>query len=219
MNHLQVSQVFMCIIINCMIIGLISISQVEWWDEGYSPLTASCSRYAHENTLSNCSLSTYSNYNNYYYYSHSCTRTCSHPKAIRCYSKCVCVIVLTSCCLTGGNSCTDGDVRLVDGSLDQEGRVEVCVNGVWGSVCGHGWSSSDGRVVCKQLGYPDSSMIINHTVILMILLILTSSQRVNQWEIWRREWAHFLLRCELSGLGKQFIPVWQNLLPSILMQL
>ena len=129
------------------------------------------------------------------------------------------VIVLTSCCLTGGNSCTDGNVRLVDGSLDQEGRVEVCVNGVWGSVCGHGWSSSDGRVVCKQLGYPDSSMIINHTVILMILLILTSSQRVNQWEIWGREWAHFLLRCELSGLGKQFIPVRQNLLPSIHVQL
>ena len=51
------------------------------------------------------------------------------------------------------SNCTTGDIRLTDGSTEYEGRVEVCINGVWGSVCDHGWDSNDASVVCKQLGY------------------------------------------------------------------
>ena len=47
----------------------------------------------------------------------------------------------------------DGSVQLVDG-IEQEGRVEVCVNGVWGSVCGEGWDRTDALVVCIQMGFP-----------------------------------------------------------------
>ena len=57
-----------------------------------------------------------------------------------------------------GNLCTDGSVRLVNGSIYQEGRVEVCVDGVWGSVCSSGWDTTDARVICKQLGYPNSGI-------------------------------------------------------------
>ena len=31
--------------------------------------------------------------------------------------------------------------------------VQICVNGVWGHVCGYDWYTSNARVVCRQLGY------------------------------------------------------------------
>ena len=48
--------------------------------------------------------------------------------------------------------CTHGDVRLVNGSSALEGRVEVCINGVWGTICGLYWNQNNTKVVCRQLG-------------------------------------------------------------------
>ena len=50
--------------------------------------------------------------------------------------------------------CTDGDIRLVDGGVSYEGRVEYCKYSVWGTVCDDGWMTSDAAVVCSQLGHP-----------------------------------------------------------------
>ena len=58
-----------------------------------------------------------------------------------------------------------GSVRLSSGDIEQEGIPEVCVNGVWGSICDSGWSSDDGRVFCRQLGYDDIGIAINKSTI------------------------------------------------------
>ena len=47
-------------------------------------------------------------------------------------------------------------VRLVDGPLESAGRVEICINGVWGrvTVCRFNLLNDNySRVVCRQLGY------------------------------------------------------------------
>ena len=47
----------------------------------------------------------------------------------------------------------DGDIRLIDGPNPLEGRVEICLNRAWGTVCNNSFSLSDAEVVCTQLGY------------------------------------------------------------------
>ena len=55
--------------------------------------------------------------------------------------------------------CADGQLRLTGSNIAYEGRVEICMNNMWGTVCLDSWGSADATVVCRQLGYMTQGQI------------------------------------------------------------
>ena len=49
--------------------------------------------------------------------------------------------------------CTNGQLRLAGGNIPNEGRVEICMGNIWGTICDDSWDANDATVVCYQLGY------------------------------------------------------------------
>ena len=54
---------------------------------------------------------------------------------------------------SSSGECVTGDIRLVNGSVPTEGRLEVCYGGVWGTITSINFDHNDARVACRQLGY------------------------------------------------------------------
>ena len=61
------------------------------------------------------------------------------------------------------SACNDGDIRLVNGANELQGRVEICHNNVWGTVCSNYPSPSNsenfGNLICKKLGYQRTGIL------------------------------------------------------------
>ena len=62
------------------------------------------------------------------------------------------------CLVNATSSCTQGAIRLQGTSSTDEGRVEICNNNIWGTVCDNSWGVADALVVCRQLGFLNTSM-------------------------------------------------------------
>ena len=54
---------------------------------------------------------------------------------------------------TPATRCSDGEIRLAGGQLESEGRVEICFNAQFGTICDDGFGQLDAVVACRQLGY------------------------------------------------------------------
>ena len=49
--------------------------------------------------------------------------------------------------------CHDGQIRLAGGADAREGRVEICFNETWGTICDDAWDDLDANVACSSFGY------------------------------------------------------------------
>ena len=57
--------------------------------------------------------------------------------------------------------CNSTEVRLGGGATPNEGRVEICLDNHWGTLCDNGWDLPDAQVVCRQLGYRPEGRLQN----------------------------------------------------------
>ena len=66
----------------------------------------------------------------------------------------VCVCVRSLMAVVPNPRCVHGSLRLAGIATSQyEGRVEICLGGVWGTVCDDKWDDVDASVVCRQQGF------------------------------------------------------------------
>lgn len=70
--------------------------------------------------------------------------------------------------------CADGEISLVGSNRHKlnEGRVEICKNRTWGTVCDKSFATEEAATVCKQLGYAKIGMpVITSTSSLMMFVV------------------------------------------------
>ena len=80
-------------------------------------------------------------------------------------------------------ACThEGNVRLVNGESENEGRIEYCYNGTWVPLCN--MNEYTASLVCKELGYTNSKLqtiasdeVIYPSIIIILSLILFQFQQ------------------------------------------
>ena len=61
---------------------------------------------------------------------------------------------------TAGFKCSTGEIKL-EGERENAtcgfvtGRVEICENSTWKTICDRDWTVNDVKVACRELGYID----------------------------------------------------------------
>ena len=119
-----------------LIFGSVSLKPIECW--------------GNEAFLSDC-FTDYNQHGSFYCQSEILGVRCLSGRYRSLLVSSVILLLLIS---TAPSMCIDDTVQLVGSDRDDEGRVEVCQNGEWGTVCNNGWDTNDARVVCRQLGLP-----------------------------------------------------------------
>ena len=82
-----------------------------------------------------------------------CTYTPVAPESIS-YSHYSVAGVICQGNTTAGPECSDRKLRLVGGESENEGRVEICIDGFWGTVYDGTWDEQEAVASCRQAGLP-----------------------------------------------------------------
>ena len=85
--------------------------------------------------------------------------------ALHTYVSLLGVFLVAMVCFSADGSYINGDLRLVGGPFNWEGRVETFRNGTWGAISDSQWSTNDANVVCKQLKHSQESGEIIYCII------------------------------------------------------
>ena len=64
-----------------------------------------------------------------------------------------------------------GDIRLVGGSYQWEGRVEIFISGTWGTITDSEWTNNDAQVVCHKLGHFKPGTEITQLIVIISICI------------------------------------------------
>ena len=51
------------------------------------------------------------------------------------------------------SNCTDGQVKLIGGTTDYEGTVQICLNHAWGTITYYSLNNRVAQTICNSLGY------------------------------------------------------------------
>lgn len=78
-----------------------------------------------------------------------------YPKGLRTHNMSwAWIIIFFLPCSSLAQCNTTGETRLVGGRDKYEGRVEICLNGTWGTVDSDRFYYNNSIVVCRSLGFP-----------------------------------------------------------------
>ena len=75
--------------------------------------------------------------------------------------------------------CTEGMIRLVNGTNTYEGRAEICINNTWSTICDNEWGLEEAVVVCNQLGFTQKGNDHESSAITEVKLAHILAQRMS----------------------------------------
>ena len=81
---------------------------------------------------------------------------------------------------TASGNCSTDDIRLIDSNgvrQQSAGRLEVCINNAWGTVCDVLFDDVDTDVVCSQLGIAPGGELCPYRVLSLVTSLLTNQMR------------------------------------------